>query len=194
MSTLAPITTISLDVDGVLARWLAALFKLLDLNEAHVRAAWAAHDPKRPWDVFQVLDMSAREGWHAIDNAGAAFWADIEPHAWAQDLYSLCSQYAQTTLVTSPSYHPSSYAGKAEWINRHFSKSASRLIGNCKPHCAHAGALLIDDSPTNCTQFVQAGGRALLFPGLGNDLHPFADDPMPYVRAQLRLHFGPQLH
>ncbi len=185
-------SVIFLDVDEVLAHWVAATLRLLKFNEAEVHETWNARTP-RPWDLFAVLPVTADDAWQRIHETGASFWAEIEPFPWMCELVDLCESLAPVTLLTSASAHPSCFAGKAQWIAKHL-PGMPHLIGRgCKSICAHADALLIDDSPKNCKAFKQPshlqGGDAILFPGVGNDLHALRHDPMPYVREQLAARF-----
>jgi 5'(3')-deoxyribonucleotidase len=183
------ITTIYLDVDEVLANWVGAALRLLAYDETKVHVNWNLRTP-RPWDLFDVLGMSTEAAWQRIHEAGASFWAEIERFSWAQELVALCESQAPTTLLTSASAHPSSFAGKAQWIAEHLPGMPHAIMRGCKSIHAHPGALLIDDSPKNCDAFRnppsgKPGGHAILFPGVGNDLHALRHDPLPYVREQL---------
>ena len=180
------ITTIYLDVDEVLANWVRAALRLFAYNEAEVLTAWDMRTP-RTWDLFDVLYMPPTYGWQRIHEAGAAFWAEIEPFTWTRELATLCQSYASTTLLTSASNHPDCFAGKAQWIAEHLPGMPHAIGRGCRSIHAHPGALLIDDSPKNCVAFRERknGGHAILFPGVGNDRHALRHDPMPYVREQL---------
>jgi 5'(3')-deoxyribonucleotidase len=181
-------TRIFLDVDEVLANWLDACFAALGCPAEDVHAEWAKTDP-RPWDVFGLLGVDASVAWARIHGHGSAFWANLEVYPWAHELVRLCTAHAPTTLLTTASKHPCSYAGKAQWIARHF-HGVPHLIGRgSKAACASPGVLLIDDSPHNCEAFIEAGGDAIVFPGHGNALHPHVLDPMPHIREQLDARF-----
>jgi 5'(3')-deoxyribonucleotidase len=185
VAELPAISVIYCDVDEVLADWVGPALRLLGHDPETVYAHWDTLNP-RPWDVFQVI---ARPGvvWRAIDAAGSPFWADLEKLSWADDLLVLLRGFAPTVLLTSPSQHSSCHAGKFEWIQRHFGRTfKDYLLGSCKHRCAHPGALLIDDSPKNCAAFREHGGHAILFPGVGNDLHIIPpNERVAYVAAQL---------
>jgi 5'(3')-deoxyribonucleotidase len=185
---LPEITVVYLDVDEVLADWVGAALRLLGHDPETVYALWSTLDP-RPWDVFQVVPRPPKtnDKWDAIDAAGSSFWANLEPFEWMADLLALCREFAPTVLLTSPSQHSSSHAGKYEWIQRHFGRTfKDYLLGSCKHRCAHPGALLIDDSPKNCAAFREHGGHAILFPGVGNDLHTIPPtERVTYVASQL---------
>lgn len=181
------ITAISLDVDEVLADWVTPTLGLLGYDSAEVFRRWDAMHP-RPWDLFEVIGRNPHEAWARIDDAGADFWANLRLFTWAADLLDVCHGFAPTILVTSPSLHESSHSGKRLWMQRHFGHYfRDYLIGPPKAHCAHPGALLIDDSPKNCEAFRKRGVHAILFPGVGNDLHHIAPDQrVPYVVEQLK--------
>ena len=194
------IKTIFLDVDEVLAQWVVAALRTLDYFGAHVDfdpclqpdavfARWDRLTP-RPWDVCEVIPYTREQLWDAIHSRGAAFWSGLEPFPWAMDLYQRCSAVAPVVLLTSPSRDPSSYAGKAAWVKRHF-PDAEHLIGSCKHRVAHPSAVLIDDSPKNCAAFIEAGGHAIVFPGIGNILHAVpGDERVAHVARTLGIIAG----
>ena len=183
------IKTIFLDVDEVLAQWVAATLHLLGYDPAVIYAHWGRM-PTRPWDLCEVIPYTRAEMWASIHAHGAVFWERIEPFPWAGDLYERCAAVAPVVLLTSPSEDPSSYAGKAAWVKRHF-PDAEHLIGSCKHRVAHPGAVLIDDSPKNCEAFREAGGRAIVFPGIGNNMYVVpGDERVAYVARALGIIAG----
>ena len=181
------ITSIFLDVDEVLVNWVDDALRLLGHNPADVHKRWAALSP-RPWDLFAVLNEDPAEAWALIHAAGASFWSRLADYPWADELLGACEDFAATTLLTSPSQHPSSYAGKSQWMRETFGPGFSNYaFTRAKHRFAHPGALLIDDSPKNCRAFRDHGGHAILFPGIGNDLHHIpGDERVAYVREQLK--------
>jgi 5'(3')-deoxyribonucleotidase len=180
------ISTIYVDVDEVLGDWLGRLCKRLGWTREELRAAWARQAP-RQWDVFALLPCTEAEGWRRIHAEGAEFWSSIEVYPWARELVADCEALAPTTLLTSASKSWTSFAGKAQWIAEHFPDVDHWIGRGCKGLHGRSGALLIDDSPKNCKAFRDRGGEAILFPGLGNELHRHADNPLPYMRSQLAL-------
>lgn len=174
MKNSVQLQAIFLDVDEVLAAWVDALLQLLGRDPVEVNTRWDALSP-RPWDVAEVLGISGNAMWRVIDGAGTSFWHDVEPFPWCHDLFALCRSVAPTYLLTTPSLHPSSLAGKLAWMQQHFGRDfRDYLVGPAKHACARPDALLIDDSPKNCGKFITHGGHAILFPGVGNDLHRVA--------------------
>lgn len=189
-------SVIYVDIDEVLADWTGTTMRLLGFDPEHVHAQWSKMSP-RPWDIVEVLAtfsgdvipaLTHNRMWRFIDEAGEQFWADVKPLPWMHELLDRCSSYAYVTLLSSPSLHPSSHSGKAMWIQKHFGRNyRDYLLGSVKHRVAHPGALLIDDSPKNCELFREFGGQAILFPGVGNDLHAMpGHERVDHVMTQLR--------
>lgn len=180
-----PPSRIFLDVDGVLADWVGGVCNLFDLDQADLEAQWKADE----WGIDSVLGnlgVTDVEMWAAIDKAGADFWASLEPLPWAHSLYELCNTYAPTTILTSPSQHPSSAAGKMAWLEDNLGPNFETpfrdfLIGSVKHTVARPGVMLIDDRPSTIEAFRNAGGEGLLFPRPWNPNREYASDPMVYV-------------
>lgn len=176
-----------IDLDEVLADWLTPALNVMNHNPAKVFAAWDKLDP-RPWDVFDVIETSKSRGWQALELAGASFWAHLPLLPHAKHLFKMCEAIGETTVLTSPSLHPSSYSGKVHWLNYHFGKGFAHkraLLGASKHVVARPGAVLIDDSPTHCEAWRAEGGHAILFPGHGNDLHAHRDRAFAYILPEL---------
>lgn len=156
------VTRIFLDVDGVLANWVGGVCDLFGYDEREVLSVWNGE-----WDINHQLDISTKELWSRIDAAGREFWARLKPYPWAFELFEVCRSAAPTTILTSPSLHHSSPAGKLLWLDEHFGRDQpfrEYLIGPDKAACARPGAVLIDDSPHNCSEFNRLGGEGILFP------------------------------
>ena len=173
----APITAIYLDVEETYVNWVEPTLRVLGFDPAAVYERWDALEP-RPWNLFDVIDYDTALAWTLIDEQGPEFWATLRPFPWARELIAACREVAPVTLLTSPSMHPNSYAGKALWMRRSFGEDFhDYAFTRVKHRFAHAGAVLIDDSPHNCRAFTTRSdgnptpGRAVLFPGVGNELH-----------------------
>lgn len=177
------IHTIYLDVDEVLADWKGGVFNLLGVDKSEV----IARHPKDEWDVLtSIPGHSKSSAWRMIDEAGEGFWAELELSPHAIELYDLCRSLADVYLLTTPSFHHSSYSGKAKWIAKHFgSKFRNTIITSAKYKCAKPGALLIDDRPKNCFEFISSGGDAIAFPTFGNENSIHEKDPMPFIRTEI---------
>ena len=136
-----------------------------------------------------ALGVSDIEMWRRVDAEGAAFWATLEPHPWTEELWRRAKATAPTILLTTPSQHSSSLAGKLQWMDR-FLGAPFRdfLIGPRKEFCASDGVLLIDDRESNCRKFFEAGGSAQVFPRPWNEmwkLDKYRSDPMAIVDGWL---------
>jgi len=193
------ITRIFLDLDGVLADWATAAILL----HGHVPEAVLSSWPAGTYDLADVLGISDNEMWRPINDAGASFWADLEPLPWCGDLMSLCMRTAPTTILTSPSKDPAAAAGKTMWLQAVFGSSfRDYLIGPAKVACAYPGAVLIDDADKNCETFVasatgvRTGGESIVFPQRWNSKHGLVpwierEGPIGYVLERLEHIAGP---
>lgn len=179
------IDRILLDVDGVLADWVAGVCRLFDRDQSEMEAEWG-HD----YDICSVLGCSTSEMWRRVDEAGEDFWANLEPYPWADQLYDLCRSLAPTTILTSPSHDPTSLAGKLRWLDEHMGKGEhfrKFLIGPDKVACARPGALLIDDRDANCDDFRSYGGQAIVFPRPWNVFRPFVGNELEFIKHTLAI-------
>lgn len=171
------IKQICLDIDGVLADFVGGTAKLLGFDPAVVDT----------WDYYPLIGTTEDKFWRAIDAAGADFWYGLTPYPWLYILYKACKKIAPTILLTSPSNHVSSVAGKLSWMHCYFGeKFRAYLMGSAKEFCAGPGMLLIDDSDANCCKFREHGGEAILFPRPWNENRSLSDDPMLYVLDELQ--------
>ncbi len=168
------------DMDGVLVDFVTAALRLHDRLE--VLAAW----PSGEWDVSAVMGISGSEFWRPIEEAGADFWASLEPYPWCDDLFELVESIGPWCILTSRSGDPFCAAGKITWLQRRFGPGFRNfLIGPPKWVCARSDQLLIDDNDTNVERFRARGGRAILFPRPWNRNHELSGDPMSHLREEL---------
>lgn len=178
---------IYLDMDGVIVDFVGAALALYGVSSS-------AQTKITSWDGIPVLLTHALQQqvtdqmfWARIDNAGARFWAKLEWTPWGKKVFDLCCQFAPVVLMSTPTRHPSSAAGKLEWINANMDHGWTRrfALTPCKHHMAHPGAILIDDYDQNCSMFEEHGGRAFLFPAPWNEKE--YPTPTPILLAKLRL-------
>jgi 5'(3')-deoxyribonucleotidase len=149
---------ILIDMDDVLVDWTGEAFKTFGLNKQSIKLMQLLEEQ---WGMDHVLDEAKM--WERLDELGAPWWANLPPLPWALNLYSSLCEVGDVCILTSPSEHPSSSAGKVEWIKKHLD-TRDFLIGKPKHFCAHRGSILIDDRPENCAKFVEAGGNAQPWP------------------------------
>lgn len=163
---------IFLDVDGVLANFVAGACAAHERSESETLAGW----PRGTYDIVDVWGMTQEEFWSPIDAAGEDFWAELPLLPHAHDLVDGLSRLGRVVLLTSPSKHPGSHSGKCMWIQKHFGREHREyLIGPAKSSCAHRDAVLVDDYDRNVDDFVKHGGWGILFPRIWNRRHAIHD-------------------
>jgi len=144
------ITSVGLDLDGVLANFCkAAATKMCKTYPEE------PFSPPNNW-----LDDANNTLWKCC--RGHDFWADIEPFPWAQDIIKIVrTNCADWRFITKPSFDPGSYSGKYEWVRRHVKDGIKHLwlVNGSKAYaCRGPHHLLIDDNDKNCREWEEAGG------------------------------------
>ena len=189
------ITRILLDVDDVLADFTGGVARLHHLpadEKLRYRPDWAMYG--RLGELLGLdRPQTDDEFWQPIHAAGAAFWHDLAPLPWLHDLLGLAKLHAADyRLCTSPSRCPTSYHGKALWVQEHLGGHAlHRLCPTAFKHdFAQPGVVLIDDREESVDAFIYAGGHAILFPVGCNRLRAEARNPLAYVRQALAAIVG----
>jgi len=145
------------DMDGVLVDFWSAAVRLCGFDPATV-----SDDKKRLYTLGWLTEGKSLTVWDLIEKIGSSFWTGLEPYPWAESLWSDLHGSYCATVLTSPTFDPSSSAGKHAWIKRHFG-TMSFLIGPDKKACAGPGRVLVDDCPTNLQGWKEAGGIAIPF-------------------------------
>lgn len=166
---MAKINLIFLDMDEVLVDFVGGACRLFGIDYRKI-------ENRSEWDIVPYLSRELQklggEGltdngfWDRIDEAGEDFWLGLEELPWFGDVLELCGQSVdRVIIVTTPSVHVSSYAGKVKWLQRRFGRDFRefRLFWN-KELLAKSDRLLIDDNPDNCLEFKRAGGESVVFP------------------------------
>lgn len=175
---------------------------LLDMDEVltdFTGGALAAHgwtrarlESVRPagyWDMATLMGMTTEEFWAPINRMGERFWVELVALPWVDAAVQLADEISQEWyVVSSPSWEPGCYSGKARWLKRYFGRRFDRFFLTPHKHVfADQRTLLIDDSPRNVDRFRRAGGKALLFPSLGNSLFYWANRPVEHIRDSFGL-------
>jgi len=158
--------TIYVDMDGVLFDFVTPAVMLHGRPDLLEPGKW----PKGQYSMEAALGISREHFWRVIHDQGSAFWANLPAFAWLEELLGECHNMAErVVLLSTPSDHPSSSAGKHECINKYFGWGFQNynLTPN-KSDLAKPGRLLIDDYSRNCDEWTAAGGQALLFPEAWN--------------------------
>lgn len=165
------ISAIYLDMDGVLVDLVGEAFKLYNINDPKAREE-VVHWGAMPEAISKYGNkhVSTQDFWKSITCVGTKFWSNMSWLPWGKELYQWCNEQYPTVLMSKPTSHPTSAAGKMEWINKNIPSAKRFALTSCKHHMAHPGAVLIDDSEDNIEKFVAHGGKGILFPGTWNRL------------------------
>jgi 5'(3')-deoxyribonucleotidase len=164
---------IFLDMDGVLCDF--------------VKSACALHgqpvESVDCWDFNNKWGITGDELWAPIHEAGAEWWADLEPYPWCHELISVVADADPNFVIcTTPSASPGSCAGKLEWLHRHLGPKFRRYIMACdKSPLAANGRLLIDDGDHNCLAFQERGGDFICVPQPWNSNAEHVERRMEHV-------------
>lgn len=170
---------ILLDIDGVMVDLIEGICNLYGKTQDEIKEEWRIKS--NYWEderISIVLDTNTQEIWDKMEAAGPEFWTGMKEFQWAREMWRACRSMAPTYFVTAPTPYPGCLTGKQAWMqaftgNRTFSDC---MIGKPKFLCAGPDKVLVDDSRSNCREFIGAGGRAILFPRYynGNDVkHPW---------------------
>ena len=157
------IQNLFLDVDDVLVDFAGAACGLFGME--------APQDIIPDWDLVPYLGTDHRTFKLTIDGQGPEWWQSLEPLPWSAKLYDMCLDCsANLFLLTSPGPFAHSCAGKRFWIADTFGPSFVNYVITTRKQllASNEGATLIDDSPINCSDFTEAGGTSVVFPGHGN--------------------------
>jgi len=169
-----------LDMDGVLADFCSAAFKLHGRENPY----HSAHNLGE-WDCIAMLGMTPEDFYAPMEHE---FWANMDKTELADDLVLAVQGFVgvdNICLLTTPHKNPGSISGKKEWIHKHFPQFDHRvLFGSPKHFCAHEDSLLIDDNEENVEIFSDHGGHTLLVPRPWN-YKSSIKNPMTYIRGWL---------
>lgn len=103
------------------------------------------------------------EFWKLIDEQGQDFWAQMPWMPNGQALWNFISPY-NPNILSSPSQDNSSRLGKRMWIRQNLSPAPKQVIFKKAEHKQQHAApnhILIDDKPSNISEWEAAGGIAL---------------------------------
>jgi hypothetical protein len=172
-----------LDMDGVLTDFVGGCCKLLGKDMPDCRGSW---------EFFKLWGLTEKAFWQKIDREGESFWADLEWLPDGMEILRLVERNfgkENVCLLTSPSWHPSSHAGKRIWIDRQLSDYRERyIITPCKYLVAGPGKFLLDDSDRNLQSWCHlTGASGLLVPRPWNSQWEFADPGVPLAVVQTGL-------
>jgi 5'(3')-deoxyribonucleotidase len=143
--------------------------------EAHNRLDLLENWPVGMWDISIALGISHNAFWNKLNTV--EFWTGLELTPDANIIVETLLKFFRAQdicIFTSPSLHWTSYAGKVEWIRKHFPEF-DFLIGSNKSILASSDAYLIDDRPKTIVEFNKNGGNGILIPRIWNEAQPTRD-------------------
>jgi len=157
---------ILLDVDGVLADYLAAVLPLV----LAVTGRRYAHADVVQWDFAKALGLSddETERVHALTRE-PGFCAGIPVLPGAPEGVRALRGHADVYFTTSPTHGLHWYYERTEWLVRHFDASVEHVL-----HVKHkevvAGDVIVDDKPEHVVEWYRhhPGGHAVLWDQLYN--------------------------
>lgn len=176
---------IVLDQDGVLSDFYKSASKLFNIK-------YNKNDPKK-WFWFKDYKISENDFWKKIDNT-PNFWLNLEVFDYAKSLIKLIENYTNEIIIcTHPSNASNGYSQKKQWLRNNGFGVYKVFIGNAnKGLLASPNRLLIDDYVDNVEDFIEYGGKAILFPKPYNieyieDLYnvPYNKELLYYIEKQL---------
>jgi 5'(3')-deoxyribonucleotidase len=150
---------IFLDMDGVLADFVGAVFKMYK------------HKPvtKRHWKSGQglddILDVPMRDIVHEIKIRGRSFWFGLKPLPVGRKIATWLFQHQyKPVILSSPTDFPECVAWKIDWLNTHYPNLTERVWTDQKHLLAGTNRILIDDLSQNCRNWNGYGGSSVLVP------------------------------
>lgn len=182
---------IVLDVDGVLSDFLGSALKLMNAEHPDI-VPWTKENwPKGETGIESFYDLTPKEFWGRIADE-EDFWYNLPKLPHADALVKYCKEQSERMVVmTSPAMHSSCYSQKYRWIKKNLKIAHKNIIiGGAKELLARPDRLLIDDSVKKYGRFVEAGGKAILFPSEQNWNWKISmnGDPLAYVKDCFKLH------
>lgn len=180
---------ILLDLDEVLVDFIGGCCRAFKADLALVLQNWTPGEWSCVGPIGKVkgFPLDDKFFWTVIHEKGEAFWADLEPLPWIEDVLDLVKSLTDDWhIVSAPSFCPTSYSGKVKWLKNYFGRGFDRFA--ITPHknlFAGKDVLLIDDRESNVKNFIRAGGDGLIFPRHNNGLHTRKQDPVGHIRKML---------
>lgn len=145
------IKKIFLDMDGVIA----------DFNQQFINLT--NYHPKD----FE-FKFGKSKFWEVITKEGKNFWSNIPLMDNAKNLLDILYIYNTNNIpieiLSAPSRDKSSIIGKKEWLKKYNINFKQNFVPAIKKQkFAKPDHLLIDDNIDNCKQWIEKGGKAILY-------------------------------
>ena len=173
---------ILIDLDGVLSNFTRTACEIWDKPNPY-----ADGKGRGVYDVPMLLGIEALKFWEPYGNADV--WAGQHKTEEADMLVNLCKSAVgveNVCILSAPNLNEESLVGKIRWVKKHYPEFKRQyLFGPRKHFCAAENHILIDDYDLNVDNFIEAGGKAILFPRPWNRNHVLNIDPVEYVTQEL---------
>lgn len=158
--------TIFLDMDEVIADWMASFLRYFDYRiDSRIMTRY---------EIWEFLGISRDEFWSQLENAPVEFWEGIKPTPWANQIVRTVTESSNDVYVLSNGAFGNAATGKHRWLVNHFPELQSRLmLVRDKWLVAAPNRLLVDDSAEQVEKFVRAGGEAIMIDRPWNISHKF---------------------
>jgi|TARA_B110000914_G_C15466190_1_gene448373 5'(3')-deoxyribonucleotidase len=115
----------------------------------------------KPRDFEEIFGI--KEFWKFIDEiVGVSFWVGMPWMSTGQELWNFISKY-NPKVLTSPSRDSSSRLGKNLWVKNKLSPKPQVIFAysKSKQNYSNENSILIDDKPSNISEWEAKGGIAL---------------------------------
>ncbi len=176
---------IYLDLDGVCVDFIRPAIGAHGYDVEQMMDRWRVDHPGEFYP-YKVLGMEMDPFWDHLATLGEAFWADLQPYPWFEDLYARLSEVGHVVFCTSSTRAPACVAGKLRWMQSRFGAEFQDYILTAhKDRLAHSNAYLVDDFDQNVARFSSRGGVGVLFPQFWNSNHRVLSDPIDYVLERI---------
>lgn len=153
---------IFVDMDGVCCNWMLPALSLLYGDMGATRQYF-------DWPVGKTNDLvKSSEFWDKLASKGPSWWENLpELNHYQKMMKTLRSRGEVFYLTSIPARESGANAaiGKVRWIQaREGLDFRNYVLTRYKHLAAGPDSVLIDDTEYQCEEFVQHGGKAILFP------------------------------
>ena len=182
---------IFIDMDGVLVDFVRGAVSTFGKEYDDLMTGWVPG----VYNIEEIIGISKTQFFKKIDASGEDFWANLPPYPYAREFYEHCAAMAPTYILTAPTLHPTSFAGKICWLHNWFGTGFRDYVFTPKKEmCARDTHILIDDHVPNVEKFKEHGGHAILWPTWFNyryaEAHKAVDVAKEELEALRRGLFG----
>jgi 5'(3')-deoxyribonucleotidase len=182
---------IYVDLDGVVVNFVIPAMQHYGVDISHE----SQYPDGFGWNVLgatnllrtrqNLPELSATDFW---DGLNYGFWYCLSCYPGAKEFLNELDKMGDVFFATSPTLSSACVAAKYDWVKTHFRDRLRKLyIGADKTAYAKPGSILIDDRDRNVDNFIEAGGKAVLFPRpwniLGYDYNGFSNTLKEVKRA-----------